>query len=101
PVSNGMTDDFDPSFDPDGKYLYFVSRRTLHPDFGAFELNFQFSATDKVYAVTLRPDLESPVKPESDEEGGPDSSDDAEENGGAGKDDKAKDTAAKNAPPMS
>ena len=69
PVTQGMTDDFDPSFDPDGRYLYFVSRRTLQPEFGAFELNFQFTATDKVYAATLRADVESPVKPESDEEG--------------------------------
>ena len=35
PSSTGMTDDFSPAFDPDGEYLYFVSRRTFHPEFGA------------------------------------------------------------------
>ncbi len=39
----GMTDDSGPAFDPEGKYLYFVSRRTLNPEFGGFELNFHFS----------------------------------------------------------
>ena len=69
PVSNNMTDDFDPAFDPGGDYLYFISRRTMNPVFGAFELDFQFTATDKIYAVSLRDTLSSPVKPESDEEG--------------------------------
>ena len=71
-----MTDDFSPSFSPDGKYLYFISRRTMDPDFGTFELNLHFSATDKIYAMTLRSDLPSPVKPQSDEEGVKDERDD-------------------------
>ncbi|HTO91654.1 MAG TPA: S41 family peptidase [Candidatus Sulfotelmatobacter sp.] len=69
-VSDGMTDDFDPSLDPGGRYLYFVSRRTVHPQFGQFEFDFQFRATDKIYAVTLRDTLQSPVRPKSDEEEG-------------------------------
>ena len=39
---------------PEGKYLYFISRRTLDPEFGTFELNMQFSATDRIYVATLR-----------------------------------------------
>ena len=69
-VTDGMTDDNSPSFDPEGKYLYFISRRTLNPVFGGFELNMHFSATDKIYAVSLRKDVTSPVAPESDEETG-------------------------------
>src|SRR5262249_31983609 len=69
PVSDGMTDDFEPAFDPKGRYLYFVSRRTLDPKFGAFEFAYQFDATDKVYALTLTDREKSPVAPESDEEG--------------------------------
>lgn len=67
-VTDGMQEDFSPSFDPEGKYLFFVSRRTFTPDFGGFELNMVFSATDKLYAMTLRDTLESPVAPQSDEE---------------------------------
>ena len=87
PVSNGMTDDSNPAFDPEGKYLYFISRRTLRPEFGGFELNMHFSATDKIYAVSLRPDVASPVAPESDEETGGEAGKD-DKKGEAGKDDK-------------
>jgi tricorn protease len=78
-VSSGMTDDFDPSFDPQGRYLFFVSRRTLDPQFGAFEFGYQFDATDKVYAVTLRKDEASPVAPQSDEESGASDADSADD----------------------
>jgi tricorn protease len=70
PVTSGMTDDFSPSFDPGGKYLYFISRRTLQPGYGNFDFDFHFSDTDKIYALTLRDTLQSPVKPKSDEEEG-------------------------------
>jgi tricorn protease len=68
PVSSELFDDFSPAFDPAGKYLYFVSRRTLNPRFGTFDFGFQFSETDKIYAVTLKESLRTPVPPESDEE---------------------------------
>ena len=87
-VTDGMQEDFSPSFDPEGKYLFFISRRTFSPEFGGFELDMVFSATDKLYAMTLRDSLASPVAPESDEEsGGGD-----EEKGDKG-DDKGKDKA--------
>jgi tricorn protease len=70
PVTDGMSDDFMPDFDPDGKYLYFVSRRTFRPEIGAFELDFQFKATDKIYAMSLQDTTASPVAPQSDEEMG-------------------------------
>ena len=76
PVTDPLTDSFIPSFDPEGKYLYFVSRRTLDPEFGTFELNMQFSVTDRIYAATLRKDTVSPVAPLSDEEKGEESADD-------------------------
>ncbi|HEY3176724.1 MAG TPA: S41 family peptidase [Candidatus Polarisedimenticolia bacterium] len=87
-VSDGMTDDNSPAFDPEGKYLYFISRRTLNPVFGGFELNMHFSATDKIYAATLRTDVASPMAPESDEETGEEKKDDKKdgESKGADKD---------------
>jgi len=69
-VTDGMSDDFSPSFDPEGRYLYFLSRRTFRPEFGTFELDMTFSTTDKLYAMTLRDTTTSPVAPESDEESG-------------------------------
>ena len=69
-VSDGMCDDSSPSFDPDGRYLYFVSGRTFTPEFGATEFDFHFTGTQKLYAATLRDTLKSPVAPQSDEEAG-------------------------------
>jgi tricorn protease len=92
-VTEGLTDDFSPSFDPTGKYLYFISRRTLTPQFGGFELNMVFSSTDKLYALSLQDTLLSPVSPESDEESGEDAKDDKGGDKTKGKDDKGGDKA--------
>ena len=92
-VSDGMTNDYSPSFDPEGKYLYFISSRTLRPNFGAFEFNYQFTATDKLYALSLRSDVASPVPPESDEEEG-DKKDEGKDKGKDGKPGDEKSTAA-------
>ena len=91
PVTSGFTDDSNPAFDPEGKYLYFVSRRTLDPVFGAFEFNFFFTATDKIYAASLRKDVGSPLPPESDEEKG------EEKKEGEKKDEKKEEKGAKEA----
>ena len=91
-VTDGMSDDFSPSFDPEGKYLFFVSKRTFKPEFGGFELNMHFSATDKLYAMTLRDTLASPVGPQSDEETGGDgdkADDDGKKDGKGAKGDKS------------
>lgn len=96
-VTNGMQDDFSPTFDPEGKYLYFASSRTFRPEFGGFELDMVFRSTDKLYAMTLRDSLESPVAPQSDEEAG-----EAADGGGGDKGDekgKGKDKPAKPAEP--
>jgi len=76
PVTDALTDSFGPSFDPEGKNLYFISRRTLNPELGTFELNMQFSVTDRIYVATLLKDGVSPVAPQSDEEKGDDKSGD-------------------------
>jgi tricorn protease len=68
-VTSDFTDDHDPVFDPEGKYLYFRSLRHFDPTFSSFENEFTFNDASQIYAVTLAADTESPVKPESDEEG--------------------------------
>lgn len=73
-VSDGMTHDFNPAFDPDGKTLYFVSRRRVDQATFTFEYQFLPTASDKIYAATLRADLASPFAPQSDEESGEDKS---------------------------
>ncbi|MGH9763078.1 MAG: DPP IV N-terminal domain-containing protein, partial [Blastocatellia bacterium] len=68
PVTDGMTNDRSPSFDRNGKYLYFLSDRTFSPSFTGFELDMNFNETTGVYAMTLAADTANPFAPESDEE---------------------------------
>ncbi len=68
PVSDGMTDEFNPSFDPQGRWLWFVSRRAVDIQAFAFEYNYPFANTDRIMAASLRDTTGSPVQPESDEE---------------------------------
>ena len=67
-ISSGFYSDSNPSFDPEGKYLYFISTRYFFPSAGALDQRFNYYATDGVFAVTLKADEASPFKPESDEE---------------------------------
>jgi tricorn protease len=67
-ISTGYYSDTNPAFDPEGKYLFFLSQRFFFPSIGRIDQRFNYYATDGVYAVTLKADTESPFKPESDEE---------------------------------
>jgi tricorn protease len=87
-VTDGMSDDFSPAFDPGGNYLYFASRRTFTPDPGVFEFDIHFSATDKLYAMSLQDTTASPVAPQSDEESGEDDAKAEGSKGDAAKGDK-------------
>ena len=66
-VTSEMTDSHDPVFDPEGKYLYFLSDRELNATLGAFDFSYVYSNPTKVFALTLRKDLPSPFAPQSDE----------------------------------
>ncbi|HEY6866860.1 MAG TPA: hypothetical protein VI792_06365, partial [Candidatus Eisenbacteria bacterium] len=91
-LSDGMTDDFNPSFDPEGRWLYFVSRRAYDLPAFAFEYSFLFARTDKIYAASLRDTVKSPAAAKSDEElgeagkdeGGAGAKDEKEGKGGKG-----------------
>ena len=67
-VTSDFYDDYDPVFDPDGKYLYFFSNRSWNPLFGNFEHNFSYVLSSEVCVATLQADTPSPFAPESDEE---------------------------------
>jgi tricorn protease len=67
-VSSGFYNDRNPSFDSNGKYLYFISTRYFYPSMGQLDQRFNYYSTDGIFAVTLKKDEESPFKPQSDEE---------------------------------
>jgi tricorn protease len=68
-VTSEMNESYSPVFDPEGKYLYFLSDRDLNAQLGAFDLSYLYNNLTKAYAVTLRKDLPSLFAPESDEVG--------------------------------
>jgi tricorn protease len=89
-VTSEMNTSYDPWFDPEGKYLYFLSDRDLNATVGAFDFSYVYNNPTKVYALTLRKDLPSPFAPESDEVKGEEKKEGAEEKKGEEKGDKGK-----------
>lgn len=53
-----------PSFDPEGKYLYFIGKRTFNPTYDNLQFDLHFLHGEKPYAIMLRRDLRSPFIPE-------------------------------------
>ena len=52
--------DFCPSWDPTGKYVYFLSRRTFDPVYDSLFFDLGFPLGSKPYLVTLQADVPSP-----------------------------------------
>ncbi|MRR36742.1 hypothetical protein EG829_19175, partial [bacterium] len=55
-----------PSFDPDGKYLYFLTNRTLAPVYSDFDNTWIYPNTTNLAAVPLTDDVLSPLAPKND-----------------------------------
>ncbi|MCG8353917.1 MAG: PDZ domain-containing protein [Chloroflexales bacterium] len=55
--------DMNPSFDPEGKYLYFLSARDFDPVFDSMHFDLNFPRSIRPYLITLRADLASPFIP--------------------------------------
>jgi len=88
-VTSGFYNDSAPAFDPEGKYLYYVSGRTFQPSYGTDE-TWIYANTDNLVAVPLRVDVPSPLAPRNDVEEGKKDGDKKEEakNDGDKKDEK-------------
>jgi len=67
-ISDSFYDQKSPSFDQNGKYLYFISERFFYPTGSNFDLRFGYLETSGVFALTLKADEASPFSPQSDEE---------------------------------
>ncbi len=66
-VTSGYYDDAIPAFDPDGKYLYYLSNRHFSPSYSDVDNSFIYPNTTQVVAVSLRDDVPSPLAPRNDE----------------------------------
>ncbi|ADD44533.1 S41 family peptidase [Stackebrandtia nassauensis] len=59
-----ILNDFGPSFDPDGKYLYFVGQREFNPVYDSLHFDLNFPMGSRPYAVALRADVSPPFVPQ-------------------------------------
>jgi tricorn protease len=66
-VTTDFTNSWQPVFDPEGKYLYFLSNRDYNEVLGVYDVEFSNPKATRVYVATLRADEPSPFAPESDE----------------------------------
>ncbi len=66
PVTSKWFNSGSPSFNKDGKSLYFTSARTFNPVYSRTEWNHAYQDMNKVYMLTLAKDTDSPFKPEND-----------------------------------
>jgi tricorn protease len=98
-VTSEMNDSRAPAFDPQGRYLYFLSDRDLNASIGRFDLSYVYNNLTRVYALTLRRDLPSPLAPESDEVQPGGAGDKADDKSGDKKEGAGKE-AAKQVPPL-
>src|SRR5438309_5835916 len=62
-----MTNSFAAQFDPEVKYLYYLSDRDFNEVLGNIDFEFANPKTTRVYVVTLSKDEPSPFKAQSDE----------------------------------
>ena len=62
-VTAALREDFSPSFDPDGKYLYFLSTRDFNPVYDMLQFDLGFPIAVRPFALPLRRDVPSPFVP--------------------------------------
>jgi tricorn protease len=65
-VTSGFYNDFAPNFDPDGKYLYFLTGRNFSPAYSNLDNSFIYPNTTQIAVVSLSPDTPSPLPVRND-----------------------------------
>jgi tricorn protease len=63
-ISGDFTGDFSPAWDPEGKYLFFLSSRHVNPRLDWRDRNFIIDDADRVCCVILSKEGKSPLLPE-------------------------------------
>ena len=66
-VTDELFDEWGPAWDPEGRYLYFLSDREFAPQISAVEWNFAGNRMTRIYAMVLHKDGKHPFPPQSDE----------------------------------
>jgi tricorn protease len=63
-VTSPLRADQSPTWDPDGRYLYFISTRDFNPVYDALQFDLSFPQASRPFVVTLRGDVPSPFVPQ-------------------------------------
>jgi len=66
-VTDANFNSFNPVWDPQGSYLYYISNREFAPQISNVEFNYATNRDAYIYAMALRKDVKHPFPPESDE----------------------------------
>jgi tricorn protease len=66
-ITSEYFSEWNPVWDPEGKYLYYLSDREYAPQISSVEWNFAGNRQTGIFAVALRKDVKPPFPPESDE----------------------------------
>lgn len=62
-LTAGDSHDYSPFFDPQGRYLYFLSKRVFNPYEDSLQVAYSFPATAKPYLIVLKSLVPSPFSP--------------------------------------
>ena len=65
-ATSGFYSDINPTFDPDGKYLYLVTNREFSPVYSDFDNSWSYPNATQLAMITLRKDVPSPMAAEND-----------------------------------
>ncbi|MCU1267477.1 MAG: peptidase [Acidobacteria bacterium] len=66
-VTEGTFNSYNPAWDPQGNYLYYLSDREFAPQVSSIEFNYAMNRPTYIYALALRRDVKHPFPAESDE----------------------------------
>lgn len=67
PVTDTWFNSSNPTFDKNGKYLYFTSERDFNPTYSSVEWNYAYREMSRIYMITLLKDTPSPFLTKNDE----------------------------------
>jgi tricorn protease len=67
-LTSDTTAAFEPTWDPKGRYLYFLSNRDFNLTFSGYEFDYVYTDPTRVYVAVLRKDGPALFLPKSDEE---------------------------------
>ncbi|GBD92088.1 hypothetical protein BMS3Abin04_02821 [bacterium BMS3Abin04] len=65
-VTSGFYSSHSPVFDPEGKYLYYLTDRNFRPVYSSVDNTFSYPNSTKIAAVPLTTEIMSPLAPKND-----------------------------------